>query len=415
MGRETEMEHRIHGCRSCGNPNLESVIDMGYLPLSDRFLHPEQLTELEPTWPLQVAFCPVCSLMQILETVSPEILFCEDYPYYSSVTSELLRHSRQSVMELIKARSLSRGSFVIELASNDGYLLRNYVERGIPVLGIDPAEGPARAAERSGVPTLNAFFTKELAQELRNEGKQADVIHANNVLAHVADTNGFVEGIHILLAETGAAVVEVPYVKDLIDHCEFDTIYHEHLCYFSLTALNHLFRRHGLFVNEVVRIGIHGGSLRLVIEKADRPGSSVKALLDLEKQERVDQFVYYQDFSAKIGQVKAGLLQLLSGLKKDGKRVAAYGAAAKGTILLNYVGIPKHLVEFVVDRNQHKQGCFMPGQHQPILPTERILEEMPDYVLILPWNFSDEIIRQENQYRERGGRFIIPIPRPSIL
>lgn len=409
------MEHRIQGCRSCGNPNLENVIDMGYLPLSDRFLHPEQLTELEPTWPLQVAFCRECSLMQILETVSPEILFCEDYPYYSSVTTELLRHSRQCVMELIKARRLSRSSFVIELASNDGYLLRNYVERGIPVLGIDPAEGPARAAERSGVPTVNAFFTRELAKELRNEGKQADIIHANNVLAHVADTNGFVEGIGLLLAEKGAAVVEVPYVKDLIDHCEFDTIYHEHLCYFSLTALNNLFRRHNLFINEVFRIGIHGGSLRVVIEKTDRPGSSVTTLLALEKQERVDQFVYYQDFSAKIGQVKTGLLQLLSGLKKDGKRVAAYGAAAKGTILLNYVGIPKHLVEFVVDRNQHKQGRFMPGQHQPIFPTERIMEEMPDYVLILPWNFSDEIIRQEAQYRERGGRFIIPIPRPSIL
>ncbi len=409
------MENRIRACRSCGNPNLETVVDMGYMPLSDRFLREEQLTELEPTWPLQVAFCPVCSLMQILETVSPEILFCDNYPYYSSVTSQLLRHSRSCVLDLIKSRRLDRNSFIVELASNDGYLLRNYVERGIPVLGIDPAEGPARAAERSGVPTLNSFFGRELARELRREGKQADIIHANNVLAHVADTNGFVEGIRTLLADRGTAVVEVPYAKDLIDHCEFDTIYHEHLCYFTLSALDHLFRRHQLYINEVLRIAIHGGSLRLFIEKIDRPGPSVQSLLGLEKRERVDQFVYFQDFSARVGQVKSGLIQMLSGLKKDGKRIAAYGAAAKGTILLNYVGIPKHIVDFVVDRNQHKQGCYMPGQHQPIHAPERILEEMPDYVLILPWNFSDEIIAQQKEYREKGGQFIIPIPRPTIV
>lgn len=402
-------------CRSCGRCDLQLFLDLGVTPLADRLLAPAQLEQPEPAFPLQVAFCPHCTLMQILETVPPETLFCDEYPYYSSFSDALLRHSRENALNLIARRGLNAGSFVIELASNDGYLLRNYLEHGIPVLGIDPAEGPARAAARAGVTTLNTFFTQELAGKLRAENQQADVIHANNVLAHVADTNGFVAGIGMLLKEKGVAVIEAPYAKDLIDHCEFDTIYHEHLCYFSVTALDHLFRRHGLYLNDIERLAIHGGSLRLYVERRENVGVAVRDLLEQEHREGVDSFRYYQDFSHKVWALKDQLMELLRQLKRDGKKIAGYGAAAKGSTLINYMGIGADLVEFIVDRNVHKQGRYMPGQHIPIFPPEQLLQEAPDYTLLLSWNFAGEILAQQAEYRKRGGRFIIPVPEPKVV
>jgi SAM-dependent methyltransferase len=402
-------------CRSCGRGDLQLFLDLGVTPLADRLLAPAQLEQPEPAFPLQVAFCPHCTLMQILETVPPETLFCDEYPYYSSFSDALLRHSRENALNLIARRGLNAGSFVIELASNDGYLLRNYLEHGIPVLGIDPAEGPARAAARAGVTTLNTFFTQELAGKLRAENQQADVIHANNVLAHVADTNGFVAGIGMLLKEKGVAVIEAPYAKDLIDHCEFDTIYHEHLCYFSVTALDHLFRRHGLYLNDIERLAIHGGSLRLYVERRENVGVAVRDLLEQEHREGVDSFRYYQDFSHKVWALKDQLMELLRQLKRDGKKIAGYGAAAKGSTLINYMGIGADLVEFIVDRNVHKQGRYMPGQHIPIFPPEQLLQEAPDYTLLLSWNFAGEILAQQAEYRKRGGRFIIPVPEPKVV
>jgi hypothetical protein len=273
----------------------------------------------------------------------------------------------------------------------------------------------ARAAEKAGVLTLVEFFTRDIAERMAAKGQRADVLHANNVLAHVADTNGFVAGIRTLLKDEGVAVIEAPYLRDLVDHCEFDTIYHEHLCYFSVTALDHLFRRHGLFLNDVRRLPIHGGSLRLYVERRERVQGSVSTLLEEEKNLGMDHTGYYRDFSVRVVELKRALLAMLNDLKSRGKRIAAYGAAAKGATLINFVGIGLDLLEFVVDRNVHKQGMFMPGQRIPIYPSERILQEKPDYVLLLPWNLESEILKQESAYREAGGHFIIPVPVPRIV
>ncbi|MFP3867924.1 MAG: class I SAM-dependent methyltransferase [Desulfobacteraceae bacterium] len=402
-------------CRSCEQPQLETFLNLGRTPLADRLLTQEQLKDPEPTYPLEVAFCNNCGLVQILETVPPEVLFCDDYPYYSSFSPALLNHSRENVLDLIESRRLDSNSLVVELASNDGYLLKNYVEHGIPCLGIDPAEGPAREAEKLGVPTLCKFFGQELAQQLRAEGRSADVIHANNVLAHVANTHDFIEGIGILLKDDGVAVFEVPYVKMLIDHCEFDTIYHEHLCYFSVTALDYLFRKHALFLNKVKSLPIHGGSLRLYVGKQEAIDDSVRSFRADEVSRQIDQPVYYRDFAAKVSRLKDSLLNCLIRIKNNGGTIAAYGAAAKGSTLLNYTGIGKEYIDFVVDRNVYKHGRYMPGKHLPIYATERLLEARPDYVLVLAWNFAEEIMQQQQAYHQRGGRFIIPIPELKII
>ncbi len=402
-------------CRSCRQTGLLPVLDLGDMPLSDRLLTEAQLQLEEPRFPLEMAYCPGCSLVQILHTTPPEVLFCQDYPYYSSFSDALLQHSRDNAMDLIARAGLTSDSLVVELASNDGYMLRNFVEKGVRVLGIDPADGPAAEAEKIGVPTMRAFFTYELARQLREQGAVADVMIANNVLAHVADTNGFVEGIAILLSEDGVGVIEVPYVRDLIDHCEFDTIYHEHLCYFSVTSLQALFRRHGLFINDVKRLSIHGGSLRLYVQRRENVGKAVRLLLGEEKAQHIDSYAYYQNFAERVTDIGRQMFDLLTQLKTQGHSVAAYGAAAKGAILLNYIGVGAEMIDFVVDRNVHKQGRFMPGVHVPIVEPSRLVTDRPDYVVILPWNFKEEILSQQEPYRQLGGKFIVPIPAPHVV
>jgi len=402
-------------CRLCDHTGLDPILDLGSMPLSDGLLTKAQLEQSESFYPLELAFCPECSLVQILETVSPETLFCDNYPYYSSFIQTLLTHSRDNVLSVINTYGLGKHSLVVEIASNDGYLLKNYLEHGIDVLGIDPADGPAKAATAIGVPTLCTFFTRDLAQELVQKGQSADIIHANNVLAHVPDTNGFVQGIACLLKPNGTAVIEVPYVKDLVDHCEFDTIYHEHLCYFSVTSLDQLFRRNGLYLNNVKRLPIHGGSLRLFVQKQDAPQAAVREILAQEQNLGLDGLDYYEHFSVKVQAVQKTLKELIGRLKNQGNSIAAYGAAAKGTIMLNYVGADTRSIDFVVDRNTHKQGKYMPGVHLEISDPQRLLQEQPDYVVLLTWNFKDEILAQQAEYRNRGGQFILPIPEPTIV
>jgi SAM-dependent methyltransferase len=409
------MHESIDGCRSCGSAALKDVLSLGNVPLADALLSDSDLKNDERRFPLNVAFCSDCSLVQIRETVAPEILFGDDYPYFSSFLPAWVDHCRLNAEELMETRKLDHDSLVVEIASNDGYMLRNFHDRGISTLGIDPVPGPAAAAEKLGIPTLRRFFGAQLAEELRAERSGADVIIGNNVLAHVADLRGFVRGISTLLKPEGIAVIEVPYVRELIDHCEFDTIYHEHLCYFSVTALNHLVSLHGLRLAEVRRLPTHGGSLRLFIEHGSEPSGQVQSLLAEESSAGLDSSRYYETFASRVSVLQSELVTLLERLRSSGHSIAAYGAAAKGTTLLNSSGVlPEHL-DFVVDRNVHKHGRYMPGLQTPIYATERLLTERPDYVLLLAWNFKDEIIQQQSEYLSQGGRFIVPVPEVSIV
>ncbi len=402
-------------CRSCGEPASKPFLNLGNVPLVDRLVHPDELVKDEPKFPLSVVLCECCSLAQIVETVSPDLLFCNQYPYYSSCSSSWLEHAQCHVDDLIHTRKLGSNNLVVELASNDGYLLQYFCRAGIPVLGIDPAEGPASVAIDRGIPTLIEFFGPDLALRLADEGVLADVIIANNVLAHVADLNGFVSSMEVLLKPGGMISIEVPYLDDLVRKGSFDTIYHEHLCYFSVTALDSLFRRHNLYVNHIDRLDTHGGSIRLFVEKQDKQDESVERLLSHESSVGIKELYYFEEFLSGIESKVTELKNLVDRLCAEGKKIAIYGAAAKGVILLEVAKIDQSHIAFAVDSNPFKQGKLMPGSHIPIVSPQEISARAPDYLLVLSWNLKDEILVQESSFHAKGGRFIIPLPDLEII
>ncbi|MEA2695900.1 MAG: hypothetical protein QOI66_171 [Myxococcales bacterium] len=405
-------------CRSCGSGEIDLVLSLGSTPLANSLLREEDLAKPEPVFPLDLVFCRRCTLVQITETVPPEQLF-RNYLYFSSFSETMLSHAQALCGRFTGTLGLGPQSLAVEIASNDGYLLQYYKAAGVPVLGIEPAENIARVAiAERGIPTISEFFGIDLARKLVAEGRRADVLHANNVLAHVADLPGFVDGIREILADDGVAAIEFPYLGNMIDHSEFDTIYHEHLCYFSLGALVHLFDRHGLRALDVEKLALHGGSLLLTIGRATSrrtPTPAVAALLDEERRRGMDGGAFYRGFARRVLELKSALGDLLARLKAEGNRIAAYGAAAKGSTLLNTFGIGAETIDFVVDRNTHKQGLYMPGVHIPIVAPQQLVQRRPQYTLLLTWNFAEEILRQQDEYRRGGGRFIVPVPEVTVL
>ena len=405
----------IANCRSCDGDDLRIILDLGSQPIANALVAEEELTSPEARYPLAVAFCPACALLQVTETVPADVLYRRDYPYFSSSSPALLKHAAQHVETLVCKYGLGPLSFVVEVASNDGYLLRNFVNRGIGCLGIDPADGPVTQANAIGVPTIHDFFGSRCAEKLVSDGKLADVVIANNVIAHVDDINDFVAGFTRLLKPTGIAVFEFAYALDMIEHCEFDTIYHEHLFYHTLHGLTPLFMRHELYLNDVERLPIHGGSLRLTVSRTPVRSVQLDALFAHEAALGVDQVSFYNDFADRVRTLRDSLTRLLVSERAKGKQIACYGAAAKGATLVNYLDLGERFFDFVADANAYKQGKYMPGQRIPIRHPDKLVADQPDYVLLLVWNFAGEVMRQQATYRERGGRFIIPIPEPCIV
>ena len=400
-------------CLSCDTEGIKEILSLGSLPLANAY-PAGGAPEDEPRFPLEVAFCPACSLVQLRHIVPPEQMFSE-YLYFSSYSGSMLRHAEALASSLINERTLGSDCLVVEVASNDGYLLQYFQKAGVPVLGIEPAANIAAVArDEKRIPTIVEFFGRDVASRLVAEGKRANVMLGLNVMAHVPDLNGFMSGIATMLAPSGVAVIEAPYVRDMVERTEFDTIYHEHLCYFSVHAVAALVRRHGLVLERVERLPIHGGSLRFFISRGERHGETTEQLLREEEALGLTREAYYLDFRTAVERVRDDLNATLAQLRASGKTIGAYGAAAKGGILLNYCGLTPSTVSFVADRSPHKQGRRMPGCGIPVVGPEVIAERQPDYLLILIWNLKDEVVRQEESYHRRGGRFILAVPRIEI-
>lgn len=403
-------------CRSCGAPGGHLILDLGIQPLANNLLKPENLSQPEPAFPLRLFVCPRCWLMQIADDVPPVQLFSE-YLYFSSFSETMLQHARQAAQRYTDEFRLGAGSLVIEVASNDGYLLKNFVERNVPCLGIEPAANIAKVAREKGIETLVEFYGRALAERLQAQGKAADLVLGNNVFAHAPNTNDFVAGLAAVLKPGGRIILEFPYGLDFLANIEFDTIYHEHVFYFTLTALQPLFERHGLAIHQVERLPIHGGSLRLFAARAgDYPVQpSVTSLLAEEEKRGVRGLRIYEEFARRVLALREQLRKLIAELQGQQKTIAAYGASAKGSTLLNFFGLGRQHLAFIADRSTYKQGRLSPGQHIPIVPTERLLSERPDYTVLLTWNFAEEILRQQADYREAGGKFIIPLPEVKVI
>jgi hypothetical protein len=404
-------------CRFCSTDLHHIFVDLGMSPLANSYLHPDQLQRMEPFYPLCVYVCERCLLVQLEEFEKAEHIF-SDYAYFSSYSDSWLTHARQYVEMIVQRLGLNMRSRVVEIASNDGYLLQYFVAQGIPVLGIEPATNVAEAAVRKGIPTVTQFFGEKTARQLIADGVRADLLIGNNVLAHVPRLNDFVKGLKLLLNPHGVITMEFPHLMRLIAENQFDTIYHEHFSYFSFFAVEKIFAAHGLRLFDVEELSTHGGSLRIYAchaEDQSRVASTrVSALRAREESKGFTRLEGYLSLAEQAKDVKWRLLDFLINAKRQKKSVVGYGAPAKGNTLLNYCGVRADFIDYVVDRSPHKQGCFLPGTHLPIHQLEKIRETQPDYLLILPWNLKDEIMEQMAYIREWGGRFIVPIPTVEV-
>jgi hypothetical protein len=405
-------------CRICGTALRHTFVDLGMSPLCESYLRQDELNQAEAFYPLHVFVCERCFLVQLQEYVRPEAIFTE-YAYFSSYSETWLEHARHYTGQVVERFGLDATSLVVELASNDGYLLRNFVALGIPVLGVEPAANVAAVAVRDGVPTRVSFFGRDLARQLVAEGGRADLIVANNVLAQVPDLNDFVAGIQLLLETDGVVTVEFPHLLNLMRENQFDTIYHEHFSYFSFVTVESLFAAHGLTVFDVEELTTHGGSLRVYACHKDGASHPVTARVGDLRAREIDEGLMriesYVQFGEQARQTKWKLLDFLIAAKRDGKSIAGYGAPGKGNTLLNYCGIRTDFLDYTVDRNPYKQGKFTPGTHIPIFAPEKIIETRPDFVLILPWNFKDEIVQQMAGISAWGGQFVVPIPEVRVI
>ena len=404
-------------CRFCGSALKHTLVDLGMSPLCESFLSAQELNCAEKFYPLHVFVCSECFLVQLEEYVSPENIFSH-YAYFSSFSETWLEHARRYSEMVIDRFHLSQDSFVIEVASNDGYLLQNFVSRGIPVLGIEPAINVAEAAVMKGISTLSAFFSQETARNLIATGRKADLVIGNNVLAQVPALNDFVAGLKIILQPRGVVTLEFPALFQLLKGNQFDTIYHEHFSYFSFYSAERIFQKHGLEIFDIEELPTHGGSIRIFLHHIEDDFHQVSKHVDAfrrqELKDGVNQLETYSSFGERVHETKRKLLEFLIQAKRSGKKIAGYGAPGKGNTLLNYCGIRTDFLEYTVDKSPFKQGKFLPGTHIPIFPPEQILSTRPDYLLILPWNLKDEIIKQMAVIREWGGKFVVPIPEVTV-
>jgi len=409
----------LQNCRFCSSTLEHTFVDLGMSPVSNAFLKPEHLNRMEPFFPLHAFVCASCLLVQLEQFESPAQIFNDEYAYFSSFSDSWLEHARRYTEAMTQRFGLGPTSFVAEIASNDGYLLQYFVKRGIPVLGIEPAANCAEEARRKGVETLVRFFGVDTATELASAGRKPDLLLGNNVLAHVPNLNDFVEGMKILLSDSGTITMEFPHLLCLMRENQFDTIYHEHFSYFSLLTVAQVFKAHGLRVFDVDRLATHGGSLRIYVCHAanarQTEQASVATLLAEERTAGLDRLGTYAAFTEQVKATKRALLEFLIAAKRSGKTIVGYGAPAKGNTLLNYCGVRTDFIDYTVDRSPHKQGMFLPGVHIPVEAPSKIFQTKPDYVLILPWNLKAEVVSQMAGIREWGGRFVVPIPEVEVL
>ncbi len=411
-------EHRVRSrCRICRGTDLECILDLGEMPLANAFLSSPEEFESEPRYPLRVFYCDSCSLVQLLDVIDAEVLF-RDYIYVTGTSETMAAHNAAYANAVADTLDLQRDDLVVEVASNDGSLLKCFRDLGVAVLGVEPASNIARLAEEEGIPTVNAFFDREMGARLREEHGRARAVIGNNVLAHVDDPRDFLAGCRELLSPDGRVIIEVPYIGEMLDRLEYDTIYHEHLCYFSVTTLMRLFEAVDLSVVRVDRLPVHGGSLRIYAGHRERHRDHAPAVREMAEDENSRSFCSperYRMFADDVARHGTALRELLRGLRDSGHTLAGYGAPAKGNTLLNYCRIGTDLLPYTTDRNPLKVGKFTPGAHLPVLPPSELLERQPDYVLILAWNFAREIMEQQKEYAARGGRFVIPVPEPKVV